>query len=372
MPVASEALSSAGVWVNRSLFLLSLRRALRGGWLVAALALVCALWVADSPSGGLELGAENGPRIERGLERRAMWTAVCLLVVPALVIAAAREAAMRREGGAAWLTSSAAPQRVVLASTWSGLCAAAGVGVLGLSAAAELAAGAAGATALRSAGNLPIEADEGAVRADGLHWRSPAPADLPPRSRARLELSTWSRGGPATEITLKVEREGGGEGTILEDRLARAAIVELDLPPGEGDFLFTLVRRGGGAAVVLEPAALSLLVPAASERLASVALASRLLLALAAWCALGLGLGAWMSARGAVAVLAGAQALVWLSAGPSGSWLPAADWAEALSWVGEGIVPPPPTAAAWLGTGAWVLFGLGLARLGAACGWSRA
>ncbi|MAF67548.1 MAG: hypothetical protein CMJ84_18070 [Planctomycetes bacterium] len=373
MVEAGETLFSTGVPVNRSLFLLALRRGLRPGLIVAALTLAGALLLTGGAGSGLEVGGEDGARIERGLARQAMWTALCLLVAPAIAIAAAREVGRWRAGEAAWLAARAAPPRVIVGSTWLGLTAGAGLAALALILSAEAAAGGAAAgVPLRAAGVLRTEMLEAPVTPGTLSWSCPAPAQLAPASRARLALAVWARGGPAAQIALAVERAGGGGRTTLERRLARAAIVDIELPRGAGDFLFTLEHRGEGAAVVLEQGALTLLVPVASERLASVELALRLLLALASWTAVGLGFGAWMSAPGAALVLAGAQALVWLAAGPAGPWFPASDLGAALAWTGAGIVPPTLTPAAWLGTAGWVAAGLVIARLGLVRGWGAA
>ena len=354
---------------NRSLLLLALRRALHPGLGAAALVLAGALLLFGNGTSGLEVGAENASHIERALARQAMWTALTLLVAPVLAIGAARVVGRWRAGEAAWLAARAAPPRVTLTSTWLGLLAGAAVASLGVALAAEAGVGTDSTPrALRAAGVLRANPCETPAGGAAVRWLSPAPDPFAPGSRARLALDLWAQSGPAAQVTLSVERADGGGRAVVERRLSRAAILEIDLPPGEGELVFTLERVGEGATVVLERPELILLVPAASERLASVELACRLLLALACWTALGLGFGAWMSAPGAVLVLAGAQALVWLAADPSQLWLPAVDLGAALSWVGEGIVPPALAPAAWLGSVAWVALGLGVARLGLARG----
>jgi len=148
----------------------------------------------------------------------------------------------------------------------------------------------------------------------------------------------------------------------VERRIGGRTSCEIELPPGAGPVVLRLERLGPGAGVALvgDVAATA---SAASERLASVAVALRCWLALCAWSALALGLGAWFSAPTAAAGTLAIAVATWM-AESAPAWLPGRDLGAALVAVGEGLVPAWPTLPALGAAAACVVLGLGLGAAG--------
>lgn len=353
-----------------SLTLLYLRRALHPGLAAALIVLALVLAGADWGQGTALLGTEDPELLARGLARQGVWLGLAVIVAPAAVVGAARVVARWRAGEADWLAARARGPATAVASAWLGIAIGCALACLLVLAAAELAAGPGGDAALRAAGELAPRGTDGIERlpgVEGVAWtvRDPGPA-APAGSVARLRVGMRVWSGPAADVRLTLERVGpgssGARGEVAR-RLSRAGLLALELPPGPGDLRFVLARESDGAAIVVERAAAELFVPAGNELLAGLALLCHVWAALAAWTALALGLGAWMSPAGATVSVAGLQAALWL-APVAPRALPAVALPAAFARAGEGLVPAALGPAAGAATAAAVLVGLTLAVLG--------
>lgn len=347
--------------MNARLAALALRRALHPSIAGAAILLA---WLAARGAhapGWLELGSVSG-----GSTRAQVWSALALLLLPALSFVALRAPARWREGERLWLAARAGGAWTGPISTWVGSCAGGALLLLAPLLAGELAAGG-GSASFRAAGELAAPSARSTRDGQGLAWEVPDPGRAaPPGSRARLDVEVRAGAGRAVDAVLHARRAGGGA-TAARARLARAGTLEVELPPGPGALELELERVGEGASLALVRPAAVLLVPVGSSRTAGLVLCLHLLLALAAAVGLGLGLGAWLEA-GTAAVLLGSA---WLAAllGPAEPWAatPGAGFVAALASAGEDLVPALPSWTALGGGLAASLAGIALAR--AAAGW---
>jgi hypothetical protein len=109
--------------------------------------------------------------------------------------------------------------------------------------------------------------------------------------------------------------------------------------------------------------AVELWIPGASDRASGVEILIRILLALAVWAALALGLGAWVSPSIAALAIFTAWITAWL-ADVAPAWLPGADLWDALSITGMGRVPAALDPRAFAVGALLALVGLVLAAAG--------
>ncbi len=341
--------------MNAGLCVLAFRRSLApavlGSWAVLAFLLLQRDWAGENAL--IEAGAGGGDAgaLARGMTREGVWTVLVLAIVPLLIARAARTVSTWRAGEAEWLGSRSAGRGTILVSTWLGTWSGA-TALLALSfLAIELRAGpvGAGGPSLRRAGEIAVPPATWIEANAPLAWTAPDPRERAPAgARVRIELGFGAGSGASTEIDFRARRErvnrgrdGANDETgerITRGRMASRGFVEVELPPGPGDLRLELsCERAGARAFVISDAG-ELWVPCASERAAGAGIFVRLLLALAAWIGLALGLGAWVSAPTAALALLAAWIPAWLG-DRAPAWLPGADLWDALEVAGSGRVP---------------------------------
>lgn len=354
--------------MNAGLARLAFARSLPATWTLCAAAL--SLWLALDGGGAtaeelarlpLELAADQ---VERALGRQRLWTGLLVLWLPALLLIAATTVPRWRREERDWLAPAAIGRGRLVVSTWFG-------GAL----AGALVLGACGVVAEAVAGDAPRaqRLTPAVEQASLLLLEGDAPRELVlevPRDARTIRVPLVAViGGAPPEVRLSARRAGGDEVTRVSGRVTGRRAFELALPPGNGAIELGVERGGPGAGIALS-SGLGFVSEAASERLASVEVVVRAWLALAAWSALALGLGAWLSGSTAAAGVLALVVATWLSdAAPV--WLPGRDLGSALAAVGAGFVPPALGASELIAAACCVALGLGLACAGLRS-WRRA
>jgi hypothetical protein len=273
-----------------------------------------------------------------------------------------------RRGEVDWLLASARTRAALVLSAYLGLLAACGLVVLFVATAAEAASGPAPAgralAARFATAPLVVESEQPLTRRIDPELSAPGGS-----LRVRLVLVG---GGRAADLRLAVRALGDEERvSAVRARLASAGSVEVPLPAPSGPYELELERTAGEALVAVRQDGIEILTPTASAREASLRVALRAGLALAALLALALGLGAWLSAPTAILATLTLTLLGLLAEGAIARALPLASLAEALALAGEGIAAPWPSLRAV--ASAAVAVGIGL--LAATAGlrdWRRA
>jgi hypothetical protein len=161
-------------------------------------------------------------------------------------------------------------------------------------------------------------------------------ASAPPGSRARVEIGLVSSAGSAAEVELRARR--GREERSTRVRVSSGGAIEVEIPPGSGPVELALASTEPGANALVASGPVEVWVPCTSDRAAGAEVLLRILVALAVWSALALGLGAWVSPPIAAAAILAAWIPAWLG-GTSPAWLPGADLWEAIRVAGMGRVP---------------------------------
>ncbi len=326
--------------------------ALLGAVYLAALALVD--WAPELA----RMAAEDPARLAGALSRQGVWAGAALLLLPLLVVHFAGTVHRWRRGEVDWLASSPARPLSILVATWSGALLAGTAALAAAALAAEATAGAdRGGVRLAGVVETPrVTLAPGDSRASPL-VRPPGP--LPEGSVLAAELTAVAI-SEAVRVSLRASRPGAeGAGELVEAWLKRRTRLEVPAPTGPGEVQLDLELSGPVPHCALTR--LELLTPTASERAAGAALFGRAWIALAAWLALALGLGAWTSPATAGLAIAGSWLIAALRPEPI-AWLPGADLARALGVVGDGVVPARIGWEPWLGAAVLALVGLGLAR----------
>ncbi len=351
--------------MNAALVRLALRRTLTPGFALCALALAFLLvrsaWAPDEQV-KQALAPEGDPRAAvSALARHGVWIGLLLVLAPYLAARAAATIPAWRRGEVEWLAASAAGRARIVLSVWLGQVAAALVFALFAGTAAELAAGPARpgrALAARYA-SASFVLSEGSpaqvLRIDA----EPAPAGAV--LRARLD---YFGAGTAAEVRLALRRADSLMATEVRAALGAPGALEVALPAGEGPLEVVLERGAGEALVTLEPDGLELLVPIASERLASASVALRAWLALCVTLALGLGLGAWLSAPTACLGLLAIVVPALLSPSEAARLSPWSGLARTLSLCGQNLTAGPPSVRSLAAAAVLGLLGLLLAVAG--------
>lgn len=372
------------------LALLTSRRAL-GGWLAAllvplALLAARARWApADEELTQL---IESGPAgsVAHALTLAGVWSALLVVAAPWLVLRAAAVVPRWRSGEVDWLASAPRTTLSLALSAAAGLGLALALVVVGAAAVAGLAARGAGGPGSAPELRLGRALSMPAAVLDGT---APLRLELeagPRASEVRVRLfpvagGAGATGGGAARVRLTVTRaasdtgSGAGAGSYpdalawAEVRVAGRTELRAPLPPGSGPCTLELARLGEGPLVALAAGSAEALEPVRSPLAADLALAGRALATLASWCALALGLGAWIG-RPLAALLTLSLALLGLT---SGGALPVAGTGlvRALALAGEGVVPPAVGAGELARAGLGIALGLALARAGLAS-WRRA
>jgi hypothetical protein len=291
--------------------------------------------------------------------REGVWTIFSISILPLLVFRAGRSVSVWRSGESEWLASRSVGRGAILVSTWIGTWAG-GAALLALAClAVELRAGAAGPS-LRRGPDLALPSSARIDARGPLAWTVPDPAP-DAGARARVEIGFVSGAGSAGEIVFRAKRD-------RDDRVGRAHIsshgsIEVELPPGTGAIGFELSCASPATTAVVLSDAVELWIPGASDRAAGVEILIRILLALAVWTALALGLGAWVSPSIAALAILAAWIPAWL-ADVAPAWLPGADLWSALSIAGSGRVPAALDPRAFAAGVLLALFGLVVAAAG--------
>ncbi len=349
------------------LFLLALRRSLPAAlWAPTLLFLALAATRSWSPPAPIA-GDPDAARSASAFVRHGVWATLGLFALPIIVFRAAAMPRRWRRRDASWIAPTPVARSAAALSGFLGAWTGAGLLVLAAALAAEAAIRDAGA-ALRVQGVLESPAvvlsdDDGAAR-----WelRTPRAEELAAGTLVRIRPTVAPGSGPAVTVLATLSAGDGSESTRVARRVFGRTVLDLEVPPtARGALRFTLARMGPGAVLVLPARASELLVPARSERLASLELALRTWLALGAWLALAVGLGAWM--RPGLAALATLAIVVaaarWSLARPL---VPGSDLISAWELVGRGLVPPSAGLGVWIGLALALLLGAGLVSAGLA------
>ena len=346
--------------MNPELARLALRRHLPPGFVLSmlALAVLAATTRWGPPPDVLRdlLGEPDPARVERALARQGVWTTLLLALAPFVVLRSAGFVATWRRGEADWIASSPTGRLPALLSVWIGGTAAALLGVLAAAGVAEVSAGG-GPPGLEVAERVD---PPGAVLLEPgrEEWTLGSRDAGQPGAVLRVRLILVA-GGPAADVRLTVAR--GEEIGETARRIASRAELRVPIPPGAGPARAVFELAEPETIVAIESA--EVLRPTASERLVSLRIGLCAGLALAAWLALALGLGAWVSPGSATLGVLAVAAAGW--SGLTAIPLPGSDLPALIQRAGEGVVPsgsllPPglfPAAGA-------VLLGLGLGVLG--------
>ena len=343
----------------RGLFLLELRRGLRGGLALGGVLLAVLLASADWMPAALELEAGDQSALARGLVRQGTWSGALLLLLPAFVLHAAGTFARWRGGDADWLACRPTRRSAALSSTWCGATAAAVIALAAVAVVVELGASGGGAT-FAAAGTHDLSryarVEPGEVIEVGLGSFA---HDAPGGSRLRVLVVATVGAGPTTEVEIAAGR--GGVQRLARERVTARTRVELELPPGDGDLSVRIANVGGGAAAVVAPGSFELWVPAGTERSASVAVVVRAAAGLAALIALAIGFGAWV---GTVTAACAAGALWWLGAAWLGEGWPGGGLGRTLGIIGQGRLPGDLDPLALVAGASLVILGLATALAG--------
>ena len=363
----------AAIPLRAGLVALAARRVLRPGWLLLVAAVLVLAATHDWGFAESVVADASTAVLARGRARQGTWAVALLVLAPALLHRGGRAAAEWRRSEADWLAPRPLPRAAWLLSTALGTFAAGALLLSAAAAAAELRAGR-GERAWRWARALEhpsfalVEGDaarswvEPGLAREGAGARGAAPDG----ARLLVRPTVAPGSGPAATVRVTAAPELSA-GPAVEARIDGRARIALDLPAGAGPLTLTVERVGPGAVVVLPAGAVELVLPARSERLASLELLARVALGLAVVVALGLGLGAWMRPALATGTLLALAALPAISPAAA-RLLPAGDLSRAWRLVGEGLVPPPIAPAPLLVGLALVAGGLLLAERGLARG----
>jgi len=353
--------------VNGGLARLAFRRSLPPAVIAfgAALALLCLPRDWSGANALLQAASEGADPagLDRGLVRQGVWTVVVLALLPLFVARSTRVVPGWRAGEGEWLGSRVAGRGSILVSTWLGTFAGGALVLTVAALAIEFRGGYPdqGAASFRRSDTIALPPGTESRWIDAstpLRWRV---AEAPPDGRVRVELGFGASSGSAAEIAFRTRRDG--EERQSRSRISGRGSVEVEIPPGSGDLELELACTRSGTRSLVISRAVETWVPCASDRLASAGILLRLLLALATWEALAIGIGAWVSAPTAGLFLLAAWSAPWLG-GAAPVWLPGADLWAALEDAGRGRVPPfldPRCLIAGAGLG---LLGLGLAAAG--------
>jgi hypothetical protein len=322
-------------------------------WIVAAAA-AALVWNARSSTAPTGMSA----RSLEALARRETWAALGAVVAVLGVYRAACLALDWRQRDADAFAGAPRSRFEIALASWSGAWLAALVLASFVGAIAEISARSSHETE-REVGRAPITSS--AAAKDDLRFTASLEA---PASARWLELHL---GFIATDVSALVElrAERGASVSAHEQLVSSRSRMRVALPAGDGSVQVRLTRTAGRGVVFLAGGEALFLGAAHSSRWASLALLAHAALALAAWCALALGLGAHLpptlAAASALALSVPSflgESALWARWTPWGA-LPAAFEALAL-----GVTPAWPDASLVASTAGAVAVGLALATRG--------
>ena len=342
--------------MNAGFVRLHLRRALPLGFALAATALAVFI-VGTETTAQDELALVSA----RALSRASTWSTLTLVLVPYLIWGAARTISAWREGEVDWIAKAPVSRLRLIASAWCGASLAAALVVAGCACAAEFAARGSASGERRVAvcdapPNLILD------DAQAQRWTIEAPA-RDECSKLRLYITIVAI-EPSAFVQVRARRANGGA-TIARKQFAAHGTLDIETPPGAGQVELEIARVEGGAIVMLARDRVDALLEGVDARQASLALAARITLALAAWLALALGLGAWLSAGIATwAALALTLPALLVDDNAAMAWLPWHGLGEALELCERGVVPEALGLAPLVGSASLVALGLALGVAG--------
>jgi hypothetical protein len=359
---------------------LALRRTASRGAIAWATLVAVAIALASSapPAAWLEAGASD-PHVAGGLARESAWSGFLLAVAPMIVLRAARDAAFWRRRDSAWLASRSVSNSTVFVSAWLGVALASLAFACAFGALAELNAGGGDAHDPRRAGSLVAPGGAWIDGAKPLAWRAEENAACREAiaaggARARIELGLGGGAGAACQVILRARRAAAGSvgsaGAWTEE--ARTSIgnrgaIEVVVPRGSGPLEFEIELGTPESRLFVLGEELEVYAQSSRAHAASLAIFTRVALALLAWTAFALGCSAWVSAPTAALAVLAALAPAWWSGGTGTSafaWLPGADVFEAIGIVGAGRVPAELGAGPIGGAIAVVCAGLAIGLAG--------
>jgi len=337
---------------------LELRRSLRPSVIVTVLGLgvVLAWFGGGGPSAELAENLQIDPLRARGLGRQGVWSGALLFLAPILLLRAGGTVGRWRRGECDWLGSRPAGRLPILASTLSGMCLAAAL-LLGMIAALVEGASSGSADTFRYAGSYSLNEIRRLEPGESLRWTLPDPGDLESDREAEVRVLVTRTMGNAASTRIVFGATRGGVHGSTEHHILQRGRASVSVPRTAGDVELSLQNVGEGSLAILTPDTFELWLPA-SERMASVSLAVRFFVLLAALMALALGMGAWVGG----ATAAGGALALWfaLLRLDLGAFVPGARLARAIGFVGDGRLPEPYDLRGLVGLGLASLCGLAL------------
>lgn len=338
----------------------------------AVLALGAAVdWVPAATS----IGTGDPSALGTSLRRQGNWSLALLVFTPFAILQASRIVPGWRRGDVEWLAQSTASPVACLAITWSGQLAAFALALVSIFVVIE--------TQVDS--SLPVDREGPALDLPSMVLTS---VDYPAKVRLRIdrdeavvgarlqsEFFAWNADRSAARgssnsgaLVLEVRRLDALGETIERSRasvpVGPRSRVDVELPPGGGDYELAWTRGADTPTVLLPRGCVRLLHPAGSGYRAGLDVVLRSLLLLAAATGLAAGLGAWMRTGFgfglAIAVLLAIESLGAKGLGAS-STMPLGAWMGGLESLGRGRM------AAGLGWETWA-WSIGLAAAGLGMG----
>lgn len=344
------------------------------------------LWITIVLALAIETRPESTPTIDEwtsphfGLARQHVWTWFLLGVAPLLVLRAVRRAAPMQAEDAAWLATRGISNATIALSTWTGVFAPWCLATCAFAAAAEIHPPPENPPPVAS-GTCAVPTGQWFSVGAPLVWKVTVQSDV---QSATFEVGIASTHGTdggvgAVARSDEIRAQRFGDGDSLRGSFVRGGSrgeMEVtfryqdedaeDAPPRNSSVEIELSCYGEGTrALILSPHA-TLWAPSKSQFGPSVNVALMLVLAGAAWSALALAFACFVGATTAAFGVVALWIPVWMSDWPitTTRWIPGTDLFEALTIVGSGRAPAPPTVQAWIGALVIVALALALQSFG--------
>jgi len=337
---------------------LELRRSLRLPLVLAVLGLGFVLLYigGGGPSAELAESLQIDPLRARGLERQSVWSGVLLFFVPIVLLRAGGTVSHWRRGECDWLGSRPTGRTPILAATWAGMSIGA---LLVLAMIVALIEGAQNGDAetFRYAGSYSLDEIRRIEPGESTRWTLPDPGAVRGDRQAEVRVLVTRTLGQATSTRIVFGATRSGAHAEAEHHILQRGFAAVFVPPGAGDVELSMRNVGEGSLAILTPGTFEIWMPV-SERMASVSIAVRALVLLAALIALALGFGAWVGG----ATAAGLALTTWIVALSLdlGAFVPGARLTRALGFVGDGRLPEPYDLRGLYGLALALVIGLGI------------
>lgn len=339
--------------------------------LAAVLGLAMAIdWVPENSGlGSTDLGGTTS-----ALTRQGIWCLTLFVLLPFAVLQSGRIVPGWRRADVEWLAQSLPSAGPCLALTWLGQLAVMGLALVLIAVGIES----------QVDSSAPVEREGPPLDLASMVLTSPeSRAEVRVRidanrategTRLQSEFFAWNakppetgrpdaRGGLSLEVR-RLDLFGETLGRSIETvRVGRRARLEVDLPPGGGEYSFSWTRGVDTPMVLLPRGGARLLFPAGGGHVASLDVILRSLLLLAAATGLAVGVGAWTrSSLGFGVSIAVLLALEFLPGGGLGESksTPLGAWALGLESLGRGRLAPAMGWGPWAWSLGAALVGLGL------------